>query len=134
MLYYPCESSRAEVETRNMTTGAPQPALGPIGSVGHLEKLIGEGYEVRGPRGDPSKDLLSLKAFLRAGHEFAPEGWLSGNGYQFVEPSTFTRGRRLAYKLIDDFPDERFRSNYSLVRGDTVIPLYLKVEIKMGDG
>ena len=76
------------------------------------------------------KDLSIFKAFLRKGHEFAPEDWLSSNGYQFVEPSTFTKGRRLAYKLNEKFPDERFMSNYSLLKGNNEIPLYLKVEVK----
>ena len=100
-------------------------------SVGDLEKLIDQGYKVEGPRQDPSRDLRSLSAFLRKGHEFATEDWLSVNGYQFVEPNTFTGGRRIAYKMIEGFPDERFRSNYSLLRGDKEIPLYLKVEVKM---
>jgi hypothetical protein len=103
----------------------------PIKDAAYLEKLTEEGYTVKGPRQDPSKDLTSMKIFLKKGYEFAPEDWLVSNGYQFVEPSTFTKGFRLLYKLIDDFPDERFKSNYSLLRGDKEIPLYLKVEIKM---
>lgn len=98
---------------------------------GYLEKLIDEGYVLKGPRQDPAKDSTAIKAFLRKGHEFAPEDWLSSNGYQFVEPSTFTKGFRLAYKLIEDFPDELFKSNYSLLKGDKEIPLYLKVEVKI---
>jgi hypothetical protein len=103
----------------------------PISDMGYLEKLLDEGYMVKGLRQDPSKDLISFKAFLRKGYEFAPEDWLVSNGYQFVEPSTFTKGFRLLYKLIEGFPDERFRSNYSLLKGDKEIPLYLKVEIKL---
>jgi len=102
----------------------------PIKDIGYLEKLIDDGYTVKGPRQNPSRDLTTFKAFLRKGYEFAPEDWLSGNGYQFVEPSTFTRGFRLAYKLIDGLPDERFKSNYSLLKADREVPLYLKVEVK----
>ena len=102
----------------------------PIKDIGYLEELIAKGCAVKGPRQDVAKDLVTFKAFLRRGHEFAPEEWLSNNGYQFVEPSTFTKGRRLAYKLIEGFPDERFRSNYSLLRANKEIPLYLKVEVK----
>ncbi len=101
-----------------------------IKDISYLEKLINEGYAIQGPRHDPSKDLAVFRAFLRKGREFAPEGWLSRNGYQFVEPSTFTKGFRLAYKLIDGFPDERFRSNYGLSRGGEEIPLYLRMEVK----
>jgi len=101
----------------------------PIKDIGYLENLIDEGYAVKGPRQDPSKDLITFKAFLRKGYEFAPEDWLSSNGYQFVEPSTFTKGFRLAYKLIEGFPDERFRSNYSLLKVNKEVPLYLKVEV-----
>lgn len=102
----------------------------PISDMGYLEKLLDEGYIVKGPRQDPSKDLISFKAFLRKGHEFAPEDWLVSNEYQFVEPSTFTKGFRLLYKLIEGFPDERFKSNYSLLKGEKEMPLYLKVEVK----
>ena len=119
--------SEAKVRAEESST-----KLEPIKDTGYLEKLIEEGYRVKGPRQDPSKDLITFKAFLKKGHEFAPEDWLSSNGYQFVEPGTFTKGFRLAYKLIGDFPDERFRSNYSLLKGDKEIPLYLKTEVKMG--
>ena len=102
----------------------------PIKDIGYLEELIHEGYAIKGPRQDPSKDLITFKAFLRKGHEFAPEDWLSSNGYQFVEPSTFTKGLRLAYKLIEGLPDERFRSNYSLLKANKEVSLYLKVEVK----
>jgi len=107
-----------------------QEAVEPISDPGYLEQLLADGYTVRGPRQDPSRDLVSFRAFLRSGHEFAPENWLVRNGYQFVEPSTFTKGFRLLYKLIDGFPDQRFRSNYSLVKGDSEIPLYLRSETK----
>ncbi len=114
-----------------MRSEEPEIEIKPIKDIGYLEKLIDEGHIVKGPRQEPSKDLIAFKAFLRKGHEFAPEDWLSSNGYQFVEPSTFTKGFRLAYKLIEEFPDERFRSSYSLLTGDKEIPLYLKVEVKM---
>lgn len=107
-----------------------QKAVEPISDVVYLEQLLADGYTVKGPRRDPSRDLISFRAFLRSGHEFAPEDWLVSNGYQFVEPSTFTKGFRLLYKLVEGFPDQRFRSNYSLVRGDSEIPLYLRSESK----
>jgi hypothetical protein len=102
---------------------------GPINSLDYLQELLNDGYIIKGPRKEPSRDLASFKAFLKKGKEFAPEDWLSNNGYKFVEPSIFTRGHRIAYKIIDDFPDERFNSNYSIVKGEKEIPLYLKSEL-----
>ncbi len=101
----------------------------PINDLDYLEELLKEGYTIKGPRKDPSRDLISFKAFLKSGKEFAPEDWLSSVGYKFVEPSTFTKGHRISYKEINGFPDERFNSNYSLLKGEREIPLYLKVEL-----
>jgi len=101
----------------------------PIKTIDYLEELLNEGYIIEGPRKEPTRDLISFKAFLKKGKEFAPEDWLSSMGYKFVEPSTFTKGRRIAYKIIDDFPDERFNSNYRLVKGEREIVLYLKTEL-----
>jgi hypothetical protein len=103
--------------------------LQPLNSAGHLDELLGEGYVVKGPRNDPQRDAASLRRQLEKGKEYTPEVWFPQNGYKFVEPSTFTKGYRIAYKIIDAFPDERYNSNYSLVKGDTEIPLYLKVEV-----
>ena len=101
----------------------------PINNLDYLEELLNKGYLIKGPRKVPSRDLISFKAFLKRGKEFAPEDWLSSEGYKFIEPSTFTKGHRISYKIINEFPDERFNSNYSLVKGEREIPLYLKVEI-----
>ncbi len=107
--------------------------LKPIKDIDYLEKLIDAGYAIAGPRHNKDRDLAALKAFLRKGQEFAPEEWLSRNEYQFIEPNSFTNGYRISYKLIDDFPDERFKSNYSLLIKGKEIPLYLKVEAKQVD-
>jgi len=101
----------------------------PINNFSYLEELLQKGYTIKGPRKDPAKDLNSFKAFLKKGKEFAPEDWLSSIGYKFVEPSTFTKGYRISYKIINDFPDERFNSNYSLVKEGREILLYLKAEL-----
>ena len=101
----------------------------PIKTIDYLEELLNKGYIIKGPRKDPARDLISFKAFLKKGKEFAPEDWLSSMGYKFVEPNSFTKGRRIAYKMIDEFPDERFNSNYSLAKGEREIVLYLKTEI-----
>jgi hypothetical protein len=102
---------------------------GLINSIEYLERLLGAGFGIKGPRKDAERDLAAFKSFLSKGKEFAPEDWLAQNGYKFVEPSTFTKGHRIAYKMINDFPNERFNSNYSLIRGDKEIPLYLKSEM-----
>jgi len=104
----------------------------PINSVEYLEKLLDEGFTIKGPRKDLSRDLAGFKSFLTKGKEFATEDWLAGKGYKFVEPSTFTKGHRIAYKIIDDFPDERFGSNYSLVLGDREVVLFLRSEMPDG--
>ncbi|MHA1975066.1 MAG: class I SAM-dependent methyltransferase [Candidatus Hodarchaeales archaeon] len=101
----------------------------PINNLDYLEELRGEGYTIKGPRNSPPRDLKAFETFLKRGKEFAPEDWLSSKGYKFVEPSIFTNGHRISYKLIDEFPDERFNSSYSLVKGEREIPLYLKVEL-----
>lgn len=101
----------------------------PINSLDDLDRLLGEGYSIKGPRGDPPRDLNSFKAILGRGKQFAPEDWLQTMGYQFVEPNTFTKGHRIAYKVTDDLPDERFNSNYSLLKDKREIPLYLKLEV-----
>ena len=104
-------------------------SLEPINNLDYLEVLLREGYIIKGPRKDPSRNLASFKAFLKRGREFTSEDWLSSNGYKFVEPSTFTKGHRLAYKTVNNVHDERFNSNYSLVIGDKEIVLYLKMEM-----
>ena len=101
----------------------------PINTLDYLDELLGQGYVIKGPRKDSSRDLISFKAFLKKGKEFAPEDWLSHMGYKFVEPSTFTKWHKIAYKIIDEFPDERFNSNYTLVKGNRETPLYLKVPV-----
>ena len=103
--------------------------LQPIESLDDLEELLGEGYSIKGPRQDPERDLQSFRAFLKRGKEFAPEDWLEQSGYEFVEPNQFTQGHRIAHKMVNDFPDERFNSNYSLVKDGKEIPLYLKVDV-----
>lgn len=104
-------------------------AVEPISSIEYLERVLKSGFTIKGPRKDAQRDLAALKSFLSKGKEFAPQDWLERNGYKFVEPGTFTKGHRIAYKIINDFPDERFSSNYTLIGGDKEIPLYLKTEI-----
>lgn len=104
--------------------------LEPIKDTNYLQELIDDGYTIEGPRNNTSRDLAAVKAFIRKGLVFSPEEWLASQEYQFIEPNTFTKGFRIAYKLIDGFPDELFKSNYSLLKKSSGIPLYLKVEVK----
>ncbi|MFC2118817.1 hypothetical protein ACFLTI_04660 [Bacteroidota bacterium] len=104
----------------------------PINNLDYLENLINKGYSIRkiiDPKNDPEKHLKTFKKFIERGKEFAPENWLEEMGYQFVEPSTFTLGHRIAYKMINDFPDERFNSNFSLIKGEMEYTLYLQKEL-----
>ena len=101
----------------------------PLNSAGYLDELLEAGYTVKGPRNDTERDSALLRKQLEKGKEYTPEVWFEENGYKFVEPSTFTKGFRIAYKIIDDFPDERYNSKYSLIKDGKEIPLYLKVEV-----
>lgn len=101
--------------------------LNPIKNVAYLQDLIDAGYSLKGPRENALKNLIVFKRILKK-HEFIPEEWLAGNGYQFVEPSTFTRGLKLAYKIDEGTFQECFKSNYSLCKENREIPLYLKKE------
>jgi len=103
----------------------------PIRDIEYLEELISEGYVFKGRRGDPSKDLIAIKRFFSKGYEFVPEDWLLSSGYELVEPSVFTKGHTLAYKLIDDLPDQYFRSGYSLIKEGEEVFLYLKHKEKL---
>jgi hypothetical protein len=103
----------------------------PIKDAEYLEELMSQGYVLKGRRDDPARDLVALKSFFPKGYTLVPEDWLLSNGYTLVEPSAFTKGYTLAYKLIDDFPDQYFRSGYSLVKGSEEIFLYLKLKEKL---
>ena len=100
--------------------------LGPIRDIAHFQELMEKDYVLEGPRQDASKNMVTFERFLRRGHEFTPEEWLESRGYEFVEPSTFTKGNKLAYKMKEDVLEQYFRSNYSLHKKDRKIRLYLK--------
>jgi SAM-dependent methyltransferase len=101
----------------------------PIESDAYVKTLVEEGLELRGPKRDLSKDSVSFQRILKTGRVFVPEPWLVSQGYLAVEPSPFTRGKKILWKEKDDFPDEFASSNYSLLKGGQEIPLYLKVEL-----
>lgn len=104
----------------------------PIKNIEYVEYLISQGYTIiknKDPKNDPAKHLKSFKKFIEKGKMFATESWLKEMKYQFVEPSTFTLGHRIAYKMINDFPDERFNSNFSIIKEDKENVLYLKKEL-----
>lgn len=101
--------------------------LKPINSLNYLGTLYTNGYVVKGPRNDPKRDLVSFKAFLKKGKEFMPEYHLKNMNYEFVKPTVFTKGYKLAYKEINTTTVDRwFRSNYSLIKNGITILLYLK--------
>ncbi len=95
----------------------------------YIDTLIQDGFELIGPRKDMEKDLKTFKLFLEKGKEFAPEDWLKSNGYRFVAPNQFTNGFWIAFKMVNDFPDERFNSNYTLKKGELEIKLFLQKEM-----
>ena len=103
-------------------------SLQPLNTAEYLDELLDAGYIVKGPRDDAERDAGMLRKQLERGKEYTPETWFVENGYKFVEPSTFTEGYRIAYKIIDDFPDERYNSKYSLVKEGQEILLYLKMQ------
>ena len=103
--------------------------LNPIRTAEDIEVIIQAGYTLIGPRKDLEKDLKTFKLFLEKGKEFAPESWLRSEGYRMVEPNQFTNGFWIAFKMVNDFPDERFNSNYVLKKDDQEIKLYLQKEM-----
>lgn len=98
----------------------------PIKDPAYLKELIEKGYVLKGPMRGPTKNLSAIERSLRKGSEFAPEDWLLEMGYQFVEPSPFTKGFKLAYKLINGIPEQYFKSVYSLMKKGNEIPIYVK--------
>ena len=100
--------------------------LYPIKEMAYLQKLMERDDILKGPRQDASKNLVVFKRFLRRGHEFVPEGWLESRGYEFVEPSIFTKGFKLAYRIENGVIKQYFKSNYSLYKKNRKIYLYLK--------
>ena len=97
----------------------------PIKDSGYLKELLDQGYRVVGTRQDPEKDREGIERFLQRGHEFFPEEWLLADGFELVEPSQFTKGHKLAYRDSEGKLEQYFRSNYSLVKGDETVYLYL---------
>jgi hypothetical protein len=73
--------------TSSGLTGSPQ-AAEPVSSIEYLETLLESGFSIRGPRKDAQRDLVAFRSFLTKGKEFAPEDWLTQNGFKFVEPHT----------------------------------------------
>ena len=103
--------------------------LKPIITSEDIDAAIHAGYSLTGPRKDIEKDLKTFKLFLEKGKDFAPEDWLRNEGYRIVEPNQFTNGFWIAFKMVNDFPDERYNSNYSLKKDDQETKLYLRKEM-----
>lgn len=100
----------------------------PIKKIDQLKILLAEGYILKGPRKDDNKNLMVIKRILGKGRKLVPEDWLINEGYRLVEPSAFTKGMILAYRIDDDILRRYFKTNYSLVLKDIETPLYLKYE------
>ena len=94
-------------------------------NIEYLQKLLDKCYIVNSKWTDPSRNLGIFKRFLNKGYEFIPEIWLKNRGYVFVEPCNFTKGYKLAYKIEDGVLEQYYESNYSLIKNDDVIQLYL---------
>ena len=103
-------------------------AIKPIKGIDQLKSLLAEGYLIKGPRQDIDKNLMVINRILGKGHKLVPEDWLINEGYRFVEPSAFTKGMILAYRIEDNILRRYFKTNYSLLLRDIEIPLYLKYE------
>jgi hypothetical protein len=98
----------------------------PIGDMTALETLLAQGYELEGPRKQPNEDIKAIERFFKKGHVFYPEGCLLTEGCQLVEPSVLSKGLKFAYRCEGEDMFRYHRSKYTLVKGDTEIPLYLK--------
>lgn len=104
----------------------------PIKSVEYIDELVSKGFTIKklkDTKNDTDRNLMIFKKFLEKGKEFAPESWLVSTGYEFIEPNSFTKMYRIAYKLINDFPDERYNSIFSLMKDDVENVLYLEQEM-----
>jgi hypothetical protein len=101
-----------------------------IKNIGALNKLLKQGYILRGPRKSSADNLKAIEMYFSRKRYFFSEDWLLEQGYKLVEPSTFTKGLKFAFKLKNNYPDKYFKSNYSLLKEDKEIALYLKYEDK----
>jgi len=100
--------------------------LDPITDIDSLKELMDEGYVLKSQVNDPSRNLIIFERLLRRGYKLIPENWLKNNGYEFVEQSIFTKGYKLAYKMKDGVLEQYYVSNYSLIKNNNEIKLYLK--------
>ncbi|UCH88938.1 MAG: hypothetical protein JSV49_11990 [Thermoplasmata archaeon] len=98
----------------------------PIDDMAKLEAFIAQGYKLKGPRKSPEADLKAIERFFKKGHIFFPESCLLEQGCRLVEPSVLTKGLKFAFKTDDDELCRYHKSKYALVKGDQIIPLYLK--------
>jgi hypothetical protein len=101
-----------------------------ITNIESLKQLLDQGLKLNGPRGDTAKDLSMIEKYFGRGYEFVPEPKLLGEGYQLVEPSQFTKGLQFAYKTEGERLDKYYKSQYTLVKKEQEIPLYLEYHEK----
>ena len=106
------------------------PIIERIKNIDDLKRLLKEGYILKGPRKGSQENLKAIERFFGKGLQFFSEEWLLQQGYKLVEPSKFSKGVKFAFKLIEGYPDKYFKSNYSLLKENKEIYLYLKYQDK----
>ena len=104
--------------------------LSPITDKEQLRTLLEKGYKLKGPRPDPEVNVAAMERYFSRGYEFVPEPLLLAQGYELVPPSQFTKGLQFAYRIIGEQLSKYYRSNYSLLKGEAEVLLYLKYEEK----
>jgi len=112
------------MERRRRPVGTMKPEeIKTISTESYLDEIIDSGWSIVGPRKDPAKDLRCAKNFFKRNIEFVPEHVLEAEGFKVVQPSIFTRGHQLMFKDGEQLI-RYVKSQYSLVSGETEIPLY----------
>jgi hypothetical protein len=99
----------------------------PITDASKLEALLALGYTIEGPRPSSEANQKAVERFFTRGYEFFPESCLKKGGCQLVEPSALTKGLKFAYKCEGEDMYRWHKSQYTLVKEEIKIPLYLKL-------
>ena len=91
-----------------------------------LKELLSTGITLKGPRDDHQKNMDMIERFFQKEYIFFPETLLLNDGYQVVEPSTFTKGLQFAFKTSGEDMKKYYKSHFSLLINSNEIPLYLE--------
>ena len=95
-----------------------------------LKELLSTGISLKGPRDDHQKNMDMIERFFQRDYVFFPETLLLNDGYQIVEPSTFTKGLQFAFKTAGEDMKKYYKSHFSLIINSIEIPLYLEYKDK----